>query len=80
MKNLTNYLYEQIGEAEETIKNEKDFRDAAEAKFKEVFGDELDTERMNMTIQGILDDNPDLVKNNEWGELIGKLNKSFGSK
>ena len=31
-----------VKEAEETIKNEKDFRAAAEAKFKTVFGDDLD--------------------------------------
>ena len=33
---------------------------------------------MNFTIKGILDDNKKLVDNNKWGELVGKLNKSFG--
>jgi glutathionyl-hydroquinone reductase len=84
MKEMSEYLLEQLmveaddNKAEETITNEKEFRAAAKAKFEEVFGDDLDEERMKMTIDGILDDNPDLVKNNEWGELIGMLNKSFG--
>lgn len=76
MKSLQQYLYES---ADETIQNEHDFREAAEKKFKIVFGDDLDRDRMNQTIKGILDDNPDLVKNNDWGELIGKLNASFAN-
>lgn len=81
MKNITEYLSESLGvnEAKETIKSEKDFREAAEAKFKEVFGDELDEKKMKDTIDGLLKDNKDLVENGEWGELIGMLNKSFGS-
>lgn len=59
------------------IESEKDFREYAENKFKEAFGDDLDTERMNETIDGILDDNQDLVKDGNWGELVGKLNQSF---
>lgn len=66
-----------VQEAEETIKSEDDFREAARAKFKEVFGDELDEEKMNETIDGLLEDNKDLVEKGEWGELIGMLNKSF---
>lgn len=81
MKNITEYLSESLGvnEAKETIKSEKDFREAAEAKFKEVFGDELDEKKMKDTIDGLLKDNKDLVEKGEWGELIGMLNKSFGS-
>ena len=81
MKNITEYLSESLGvnEAKETIKSEKDFREAAEAKFKEVFGDELDEKKMKDTIDGLLKDNKDLVEKSEWGELIGMLNKSFGS-
>ena len=85
MKNLVDFLNEsfeespksKVNEAEETIKSEKDFREAARAKFEEVFGDELDEEKMNKTIDGLLEDNKDLVEKGEWGELIGMLNKSF---
>jgi hypothetical protein len=71
-----------ISETEKTIieskiSSEEDFRNAAEKKFKEVFGDDLDEEKMNKTIEGILKDNDDLVENGEWGKLIGILNKSF---
>lgn len=80
MKNIAEFLNEclEVNEAEETIKSEKDFRDYAENKFKEVFGDELDEDEMNKTIDGLLKDNKELVDNNEWGELVGMLNKSFG--
>lgn len=66
-------------DASETIDSEEDFRDYAENKFKEVFGDDLDEDRMNKVINGLLNDNKDLVDDGNWGELIGKLNKSFGS-
>lgn len=78
MKNISEFLNEcLVVEAEETIKDEKSFREAARAKFEEVFGDELDEEKMNETIDGLLEDNKDLVEKGEWGELIGMLNKSF---
>lgn len=78
MKNISEFLNEcLVVEAEETIKDEKSFREAAKAKFEEVFGDELDEEKMNKTIDGLLEDNKDLVEKGEWGELIGMLNKSF---
>lgn len=93
MKNLSEFLIEKINEdkiaellekedsnkSDETIKDEKSFRAAAEAKFKEVFGDDLDEDKMNETIDGLLKDNKDLVDKGEWGELIGMLNKSFAS-
>ena len=53
MKNISDFLNEcldsevnsnNIQEANETIKDEKSFREAARAKFEEVFGDELDAE------------------------------------
>lgn len=79
MKSLVEFIYESVNEsAEESVKNVKDFKSYAKNKFKEVFGDDLDESRMNFTIKGILDDNKNLVKNNKWGELVGKLNKSFG--
>lgn len=61
------------------IASEDDFREYAENKFKEVFGDKLDKKRMDFTIKGLLDDNKDLVEKGEWGELVGMLNKSFGA-
>lgn len=81
MKNLTTYINEQLNEAhvnEGKITDEKSFREMAEAKFKEVFGDDLDEKKMNDTIDGLLKDNKDLVDAGEWGELVGMLNKSFG--
>lgn len=80
MKNLTDFINEALNEAEETIKSEKDFREAAKAKFEEVYGDDLDEDKMKKTIDGLLDDNKDLVEKGEWGKLIGMLNKSFAPK
>ena len=84
MKSLSEFLNESLhGEIEGSqineskITDEKSFREAAEAKFKEVFGDELDEKKMNDTIDGILKDNSNLVEDGKWGELIGILNKSF---
>lgn len=77
IKNLSEYLLEQLNESEKTIKSEKEFRDAAKAKFEAVYGDELDEDEMNKVIDGILDDNKELVENGDWGTLIGILNKSF---
>lgn len=79
MRNLTNYLYESLNEAEETIKSEKDFREWARAKFEEVFKDDLDEGRMKKTVDGFLEDNKDLVDAGEWGELVGKFNESFAT-
>lgn len=86
MKNIKDFLFEQLNDAnnvseayitEGEVKSEKDFREYAENKFKEVFGDELDEKEMNDTIDGLLKDNKELVDANEWGELVGMLNKSF---
>lgn len=77
MKSLQEFLTESLAINEGEIKSEKDFREYAENKFKEVFGDDLDEEKMNKTIDGILDDNKELVEKDEWGELIGILNKGF---
>ena len=85
MKNIADFINEALNEtnvvieAKETIKSEKDFRDYAENKFKEVFGDELDEKEMNNTIDGLLKDNKELVDAGEWGELVGMLNKSFAN-
>ena len=82
MKSLKDSILESlqnIQEAEESIKSEKDFRDYAENKFKEVFADDLDEDQMKETIDGILNDNKELVDDGDWGSLVGILNKSFGS-
>ena len=85
MKGLSEYLKESIECAEEVVVNEgkisseEDFRAAAEKKFEEVFGDELDEKKMKETIDGLLEDNKELVEKGEWAELIGILNKSFAS-
>ena len=63
MKNIVDFINEQL--------------DVFEAKFEEVFGDDLDEKKMKETIDGILNDNQDLVDDGEWGKLIGILNKSF---
>ena len=91
MKNISDYIKEQLDieenkiveqenkivEESESIKSEEDFRAAAKNKFEEVFGDDLDEDKMNKTIDGILSDNKELVEAGDWGELIGILNKSF---
>lgn len=82
MKNITDFINEALKVNEQMVnegevKSEKDFREYAETKFKEVFGDELDEKEMNDTIDGLLKDNKELVDAGEWGELVGMLNKSF---
>lgn len=85
MKNITDFINEALNIVtdmitEGEVKSEKDFREYAENKFKEVFGDELDEKEMNDTIDGLLKDNKELVDAGEWGELVGMLNKSFAPK
>lgn len=80
MKSLRTYVNENLFEnKEESIKDEKTFRDYAENKFKEVFGDELDEDEMKETIDGILNDYKKEAEEGDWGTLVGVLNKSFGS-
>ena len=84
MKTLKKYILEHIDnepiiETEKTIKDEKSFRDYAENKFKEVFGDNLDTDKMKKIIDGIIEDSKDEIDDGDWGTVVGKLNKSFGS-
>lgn len=76
MKNLSDYITEALL-VEGEIKSEKDFREYAEKKFEEVFGDDLDEDKMNKTIDGILDDYKDEADKGNWGKLVGVLNKSF---
>ena len=90
MRNITEVIQEHLAnvaaKAEEfeivtieegTISSEEDFRAAAKAKFEKAFGDDLDEQKMNDTIDGILKDNEDLGKDGKWGDLMGILNKSF---
>lgn len=80
MKNITEYMMEHLedyNEAKETIDNEKELRSAMEAKFKKVFKDDLDEEKMNKTIDGFCKDHAEEIKDGKFGELIGKFNKSF---
>lgn len=63
-----------LKESEESVKSEKDFRDYAKNKFKEVYGDELDEDEMKKIIDGIVE-----KCDGDWGEAVGMLNKSFGS-
>lgn len=81
MKPLRSYINENLFEdkSEESIKDEKSFKEYAENKFKEVFGDELDEDKMKKTIDGILKDYEKEAEEGDWGTLIGVLNKSFGS-
>lgn len=80
MKKLSEFLAEGIQLNEEKkVTGEKDFREWAEAKFKEVFGDKLDEKKMKDTIDGLLKDNKELVDKGEWGELVGIMNKSFAA-
>lgn len=76
MKNIIDFINEQLV-VESEVKSEADFKEYAEKKFKEAFGDDLDEQKMNDTIDGILKDNAELVEKGDWGSLIGILNKSF---
>lgn len=73
MKGLTIYLLESEGK----VKNEKEFRSWAEKKFKSVFKDELDKDKMNDTIDGFLKTHKKEADEGKWGELVGTLNQSF---
>jgi hypothetical protein len=80
MKNITEYMMEHLedyNEAKETIDSEKELRSAMEAKFKEVFKDDLDKEKMNKTIDGFCKDHSKEIEDGKFGELIGEFNKSF---
>ena len=77
MKDITKFLFEQlnVNEANETIKDEKSFREYAEAKMKEIHGEDYDEAKAKETIDGILEDNKELVEKGDWGALVGVLNK-----
>lgn len=77
MKSIKDFLFEALNEAyvtESEIKSEKDFREYAENKFKEEFGDELDKEKMNNAIDNLI---KDYKEGDDWSELVETLNKIF---
>lgn len=82
MKNLVDFLNEQLEvikspqlNENETITDEKSFREYAEAKLKEIHGEDYNEDTAKETIDGILNDNQDLVEAGDWGALVGVLNK-----
>lgn len=68
----------EANKAEESIKSEKDFKDYAKTKFEAVFGDDVDEDKMNSIVDGILKKYAEDAENGDWGKLVGVLNKSFG--
>lgn len=68
----------EANKSEESIKSEEDFRDYAKNKFTEVFGDDLDEDKMKEVVDGILDKYKEDADKGDWGKLVGVLNKSFG--
>ena len=80
LKLYKKHINENKEESGESIKSLDDLKELMRAKFKEVFGDKLDKERMEFTIKGFLKDNKEDVDNKEWGKLAGKFNQSFAVK
>lgn len=82
MKNLVDFLNEHLESISslqlnenETITDEKSFREYAEAKLKEIHGEDYNEEEAKEMIDGILSDYADDVKTGDWGKLVGVLNK-----
>ena len=71
-------MLENLFEAEESIKNENDFKEYAKKKFETAFGEDLDEDKMKKVIDGILKDYKADADKGDWGKLVGVLNKSFG--
>lgn len=78
MIDIKDYLLESlVNEEEKSIKNEDDFKKAVRAKFKKVFGDKLDEDKMNSVIDGVLKKYKKDADEGNWGKLVGVVNKSF---
>ena len=81
MKDITVFLTEQFEQkanvTESEVKSEKDFREFATKMCKEAHGDDFDEDKCKEAIDGFLKDNDDLVKDEKWGELVGKWEKGF---
>lgn len=59
------------------VTDEKSFRELAESKLKEAFGDEYDEDKAKEMVDGILEDNKELVEKEDWGALVGILEKGI---
>lgn len=77
MKNITDFINEALINENESIKSEEDFKNYAKNKFETAFGDDLDEDKMNSVIDGILKKYAKAAENGDWGKLVGVLNKSF---
>lgn len=83
MKDIKDFINEALlsetalNEASESIKSEEDFKNYAKNKFEKAFGDDLDEDKMNKVVDGILKKYSEDAKSGNWGKLIGVLNKSF---
>lgn len=82
MKDITIFLNEQFESpvanvTEGEVKSEKDFREFAEKMAREAFGDEFDEDKFKDTVEGFLKDHEDLVKDENWGELVGVWKAGF---
>lgn len=78
MIDIKDYLLESlVNEEEKSIKSEDDFKKAVRAKFKKVFGDKLDEDKMNSVIDGVLKKYKKDADDGNWGKLVGVVNKSF---
>ena len=72
---LNNVNEHSINEGE--IKDEKSFREYAHTKLKEAFGDDYDESKADEMVDGILEDNKELVDKGDWGALVGIINKGI---
>lgn len=77
MKNITDFINEALINENESIKSEEDFKKYAKNKFEKAFGDDLDEDKMNNIVDGILKKYAKDAENGDWGKLVGVLNKSF---
>lgn len=73
--NIFDVNEQNINEGE--IKDEKSFREYAHAKLKEAFGDDYDESKADEMVDGILKDHKELVDKDDWGALVGVLNKGM---
>lgn len=82
MKNIAEYMNESLEvetpNVNEELTSEDDFRKAARAKFEKAFGDDLDEDKMNSVIDGLIKNNKEDADAGNWAKLMGMLNKSFG--
>ena len=87
MKSLVEFMNESYQEElhiesinEGKVTDEKSFRELATAKLKEAHGDDYDEAEAKKMIDGILEDNKELVEKGDWGALVGILEKGMVKK